>query len=251
MQPYFLPYIGYFQAIDAVDKYILYSNVNFSKHGWINRNRLLIKDGSIHTITVPLIKQSSSTLVKSIKIANNFEWQKKLIKTINQNYKNAKFFDEAYPFFEKLLSNTFDYLYDLNGYFIHEIIDFIGIETTIEYNNIDKYTELEKRLTEIDNNNYSPFKYLQATRPKKKTARIIEICRNENADTYINAIGGVSLYSKKEFSEYGVDLKFIKMKEFDYPQLSKIFEQNLSIIDVLMHNGVEKTKRLIKQYTLI
>lgn len=251
MQPYFLPYIGYFQAIDAVDKYILYSNVNFSKKGWINRNRLLMKDGSIFTMTAPIMHKSSTKLINSIKIDKSTRWKLKLLRTIYTSYKGSVFFDEIYPFLEKIFSSSFEYLYQLNGYLIEGICNFIGIKTIIEYENINKYLELEESLLEIDKNNYSQFLYLEKTTPEKRVARILEICRYENANTYINAIGGQSLYSKDEFAKYGVDLKFIQTEGIDYPQFSQEFEPNLSIVDVLMHNGSEGTNNLIKKYTLI
>lgn len=251
MQPYFLPYIGYFQAIDAVDKYILYSNLNFSKRGWSNRNRILLKDGSIMTMTVPLLNQSSKSLNNSIKIVNNKEWKSQLLKTIYFNYKGAFYFDDVYPYIKNLLNNSFEYLYQLNGFLIENISDYIGIDTKIEYEDLNKYSDLEEQLLEIDTNNYSQFKYMKKTNPEKRVARILEICRYENASTYINAIGGQTLYSKEEFAKYGVDLQFIKMHEFRYPQFSEDFEPNLSIVDVLMHNGSEKTKNLIKKYSLI
>ena len=251
MQPYFLPYIGYFQAIDAVDKYILYSNVNFSKRSWMNRNRVLIKNSNTNIITAPLISQSSDALINSIKIGNDVDWKKTLLKTIFLNYKGAMYFEETYPFLENIFENSFEYLYQLNGYLIESICNFIGIDTTIEYNNINKYDELEDKLLEIDEGNYSHFEYMEKTKPDKKFARILEICKYENASIYVNAIGGQNLYSKDEFSKYGIDLKFIRMQDFQYPQFSQKFEPNLSIVDVLLHNGSEGTNQLIKKYTFI
>lgn len=251
MQPYFFPYIGYFQAIDAVDKYILYSNVKFSKRSWMNRNTILMKNGSTISITAPLLRQSSSSLILSVKIINNLDWKRTLLKTIYLNYKGAAFFDEVYPFIENVIYKSFEYLYQMNGYLIESIRKFIGIDTIIEYNNINKYVELEDKLLEIDENNYSKFQYMKKTRPEKKAARILEICKYENATLYVNAIGGQALYSKDEFSRYGIDLKFIKMQDFQYPQFSQKFEPNLSIVDVLMHNGSEGTYQLIKKYTFI
>lgn len=251
MQPYFLPYIGYFQLIDSVDTYILYSNVNFSKRSWMNRNRILMKDGSIKTITIPLINQSSKSLINSIKIVCDREWKSQLLKTIYFNYKGATYFDDVYPYIKNLLNNSFEYLYQLNGFLIENISDYIGIDTKIEYEDLNKYSDLEEQLLEIDTNNYSQFQYMKKTNPEKRVARILEICRYENASTYINAIGGQTLYSKEEFAKYEVDLQFIKMHEFRYPQFSEDFEPNLSIVDVLMHNGSEKTKNLIKKYYFI
>ena len=251
MQPYFLPYIGYFQAIYAVDKYILYSNVNFSKHSWINRNRVLMKNGNTIIVSAPLISQSSNTLIKSIKIFNDVDWNKRLLKTIYFNYKGAIYFEETYSFLENIFENSFEYLYQLNGYLIESICNFIGIDTTIEYSNLNKYDDLEEMLLEIDKDNYSQFQYLLKTKPEKKVARILELCKSENATTYINAIGGQDLYSKEEFLKYGIDLNFIKTEEFDYPQFNHNFQPNLSIVDVLMHNWSEGTKKLLDKHTLV
>lgn len=151
MQPYFLPYIGYFQLIEAVDKYILYSNLNFSKRGWSNRNRILLKDGTIKTITVPLEGQSSNSMIWEVRIFNQTKWEDKLLSTIYMNYKGSRFFDEVYPLFEELLKNRFEYLYQLNGYLIESICNFIGVKTEIEYENKNNYSELEENLLDIDN----------------------------------------------------------------------------------------------------
>jgi hypothetical protein len=251
MQPYFLPYIGYFQAIEAVDKYILYSNLNFTKKGWINRNRLLIKNQSVFTITVPIKDRSQNKLISSIKIIANSEWIEKLLRTIYINYKGAEHFNEVYPFLENMFSKSFEYLSQLNGYLITNICNYIGIKTTIESDSTNKYLELERKLPRIDENDYSHFRYMEKTRPEKKVARILEICKTENATTYINAIGGQNLYSNEEFSKYGIDLKFIQTEEFEYPQFSQDFQPNLSIVDVLMHNGSVGTKKLLQKHTLI
>ena len=103
MQPYFLPYIGYFQAIHAVDKYILYDNLTFIKDAWMNRNRLMLSNGAITTFSVPIIAKSSNTMIADIRIDNSQKWAEKLLKTIFLNYKKAPFFDEIFPIFEKLL----------------------------------------------------------------------------------------------------------------------------------------------------
>lgn len=251
MQPYFLPYIGYFQAIHAVDKYILYSNLSFIKDGWMNRNRILIKDGSVAIINVPLIHKSSNTFIYDIRVDNSRNWNKKLLKSFFLNYKGSQYFEEVYPFFEKLLTKSYDYLYELNANTIIEISRFIGINTLIEFDNRTKYRELEIQLTNVEKGDYTDFHFMQKTKPIKKVARVLAISTIEKADVFINAIGGQDLYDKNEFASYGIDLKFIKTDEIIYPQFTKEFVPNLSIIDVLMHNGREGTLELIKKYTLI
>ncbi|MFA5555449.1 MAG: WbqC family protein, partial [Phycisphaerae bacterium] len=150
-----------------------------------------------------------------------------------------------------MFSKSFEYLSQLNGYLITNICNYIGIKTTIESDSTNKYLELERKLLKIDENDYSHFRYMEKTRPEKKVARILEICKTENATTYINAIGGQNLYSNEEFSKYGIDLKFIQTEEFEYPQFSQDFQPNLSIVDVLMHNGSVGTKKLLQKHTLI
>ena len=251
MQSYFLPYIGYFQLIEAVDKFILSSNLNYSNHGWINRNRILIKNQSIFTMTVPIKSASYKDSISSIRIDINSNWKKKLLRTIYTNYYGAKHFNDVYPFIENLLSNSYEYLFQLNNHIITNICRYIGIDTIIDFDNSNKYFELEKKLLGIDKSDYSQFQYMEKTRPEKKVARILEICKTENATTYINAIGGQKLYPNEEFSKYGINLKFIQTEEFDYPQFSKDFVPNLSIIDVLMHNGSIETNKLLQKYTFV
>ena len=173
------------------------------------------------------------------------------MKLIYFNYKASKYFVEIYPFFEKLLNKSFDYLFEWNAYTIIEIARFIGITTPIEFDYRNKYPDLEIKLSNVEKGDYNGFEFMQNTRPIKKVARIIAICKKEGAETYINALGGMDLYDKNEFASYGIDIKFIKTDEIIYQQFSKEFVPNLSIIDVLMHNGREGAMKLIKKYTLI
>ena len=251
MQPYFMPYIGYFQAINAVDKYILYDNLNFIKDAWVNRNRLLLCNGNVSTFSVPIIAKSSNTKIVDIRIDNSQKWGEKLLKTIFLNYKKVSDFDEIFPLLETILSRKYDFLSELNVLSIKTIAEFLSIGTVIEYDN-SKYISLEDNLLLVDQQNYSPFQYLEKTQPIKKVARVIAICKAEGATSFINAIGGQSLYSQEEFAKYGIDLKFVQTDlDLRYNQFSHEFTSNLSIIDVLMHNGKAGTKQLLNAYTLI
>lgn len=248
MQPYFMPYIGYFQAIKAVDKYILYSNLTFIKHGWMNRNRLQQPNGQILNINVPLKHKSSNSMIYDVEVDNTQDWQKKLRRAIFFNYKSAVYFDETYPFLERLLSTNYDLLSDLNVETIKAITSYLDINTIVESDNT-RFLEME-RLLEVVEDDYSVFPYLK-TRPTRMVARVLEMCRMEGCNEYVNAIGGQELYHKEEFKLNGIDLHFVQTHEFTYPQLAPGFEPNLSIIDVLMHNGKEGTKKLLNEYTLI
>lgn len=249
MQPYFMPYIGYFQAIKAVDKYILYSNLTFIKEAWMNRNRVRFRDGRLCYIIVPLQHKSSNALISDTFIDNTKHWRKDVLNTVFMSYKKSEYFETIYPLLESLLNSDVDKLSDFNALTIKGISSFLDIPTVIESDN-SAYFEMEKKLETIDTD-YSSFPYMERTRPKKKVARVLEICRREGCDFFVNAIGGKVLYSKEEFAEYGIALNFVQTNSFTYPQYGRCFEPNLSIIDVLMHNGKEGTKKLLDEYTLI
>lgn len=245
MQPYFMPYLGYFQLINAVDEFILYDKVAYIKKGWVNRNRIGIVNESDELIVVPVINSSSNILIQDIRIDNTQKWVSKILNLIYFNYKKSVYFDEIYSLIQKLLNVRYEYIRELNAATILEIANFLEINTKI-ISDTSKYIDLESHL---NNGTYGIF-FIDEVVPERKNARIIEICRNENALTYINPIGGTALYDKKIFSLYGINLEFVKMCDLKYSYFTKEFIHSLSIIDVLMHNGKEGTKDLLNKYTL-
>lgn len=231
MQPYFMPYIGYFQLINAVDKFIIYDDVNFIKQGWINRNQILIQ-GSKQFFTVPLKKQSSFLKINETFINNNqFEkWKIKFLKTIEQSYSKAPFFEQVNPIINKVLS-SFDVeltISDLAFNSLLEISNFLMLET--------KFV-LSSSL--YDNCNLVG------------QERILNICKKEEAKEYINLFGGVDLYNKNSFLKENIKLNFIKSNLIEYKQFKNKFVPWLSIIDVLMFNDKEEIKEMLNEYTLI
>ena len=251
MQPYFMPYIGYFQTIAAVDKYILYSNLNFIKEAWMNRNRLLMRDGTVVLTTIPLRSKSSNTMIYDVEIDNTQPWKTKFLRTVQMCYSRKPYYDEIYPMLADLLAVDYRLLKDLNAASITAIARYLGINTQIEADN-SRYLPMEQLLQSIETD-YSLLPYLQKTKPIRKVARVIEMCRCEGADHFLNAIGGQQLYSKDEFAQYGIRLDFVQTNPIQYRQDTKngTFVPNLSIIDVLMNNGREATRSLLTQYTLV
>lgn len=241
MQPYFFPYIDYFQAINAVDKYILYENLDYIKDGWMNRNRVLIKNQNPAYFSVILEGSSSNKKIYEIELNTNFNWRKKLLNKVFLNYKGSLFFDESYNLIEECINIKEDMLYNYNSQIINKIAEYLEINTEIQFKN-QHYLPLEKKLAEgvIQNINY-----------ETKLIRVFEICKQEKANVFVNAIGGRKLYDKKKFKENGIDLLFVEKEEIVYKQFSDDFYPNLSIVDVLMHNGKKKTKEFLKNYKLI
>lgn len=228
MQPYFLPYIGYFQLINAVDKFVIYDNIQFSKKGWINRNRILM-NGKDHMISLPLKKDSDYLNVDERYISDIFEKEKnKLIGKIKNAYLKAPEFKDVFPFIQEILNyeekNLFSYI--LNS--LQEICKYLEIETEF----------IVSSTVEIDH----------SLRGQEK---VIALCNKLNATCYINTIGGVDLYSKKNFKQKNTQLNFIESKSIEYLQFNSKFVPWLSIIDVLMFNDKLIVREYLNNYKLL
>lgn len=250
MQPYFFPYIGYFQAIKAVDKYIIYDDLNYIYQGWVDRNRLVDKRGQIFYIRPQLEGASVSKLISEIKFQQKQFWKNKLIKTLELSYAGAKHFEETMILIKEILEYDTMYLCDFNFNLIKKISTHLNLNTIIEKaDNYYKSLELQLRANEKELNQLFPD--FMKKNMEIKVIRAIKICEYEKANVFINAIGGTELYDKSVFKEYGVDLKFIQSDSITYKQFSQNHFPYLSIIDVLMHNGKENTKALLNQYQLI
>ena len=239
MQPYFMPYIGYFQTMAAVDKYLLYDKVAFIKKGWINRNRIYIQNVGTQFITIPLKNKSSFTNISDVQIDNTTDWRSKMLNLIYYNYKRSLFFDVVYPLMENSIKQSSELISEYNFVVLNQIATFLDINTPIELCTDPMYDGIEEQLVKYDDSLL------------RKYDRIKFICQANNADNYINPIGGQTLYDKQMFAQEGITLSFVQTQVVSYPQFAPEFIPNLSIIDVLMHNGKEGTKQLLKTYTLI
>ncbi len=225
MQPYFFPYIGYFQMIKAVDTFVFYDDVNFIKNGWINRNRILI-NGQASYFTLQLKDASSFKLINEISFSDN---RNKLLKSIAVSYSKAPYFKDVFELIERS--------------FHVEVLNVasVAINSTVQ---IAKFLNLNTTF-EISSEKYAD------TKGMDRTHRLIEICKRSDASTYINAIGGADLYDKSFFKEHGIELTFIKSKEIVYNQFKNDFVPWLSIIDVLMFNSVEEVQIMLDHYDLV
>lgn len=212
MQPYFVPYIGYFQMVNSVDKFIFYDNVTYIKNGWINRNK--IKGGTI--LTIPLQKQSSNCLIQDTKILNDLRNSKKILKTIQQTYSKSPYFNEVFDIVEGLLQNQ------------PSTISELAISSVIKFS---KYLDINTEFKIASKENYK--------KGSDKITSLINICSQEQIYNYINPIGGQSLYNKKDFLSHRVNLNFIQTTP------------SLSIIDTCMTTSKEKIKEQLNNYKLI
>jgi len=228
MQPYFFPYIGYFQLINLVDEFVIYDNIQFTKKGWINRNRILVNSKDDY-ITIPLKKDSDYLDVNRRFLADTWHIdRKKLINRIVESYRKAPHFDSTITLLEKCLNNDKTNLFEFLYFSISEVTKFLEIRSKFRFSSS----------LNIDHN-------------LKSEDKVLEICKHLNANQYINPIGGIDLYSKSHFNDNNVILKFMR----SIPQIYHQFNSNefipcLSIIDVMMFNNKEEIIKHLKSYTL-
>ena len=224
MQPYFFPYIGYFQLIKAVDVFIIYDDVNYINKGYINRNSILV-NRQAHKITLALLGASQNKLINEIEISNNGS---KILKTIEMAYKKAPFFNEVFSILNNIFTNKEKNLAKFIGDSLQVITSSLGLSANFLYS------------SEIEKNNTLTAQY-----------KIIEICKKLGITTYVNAIGGQQLYDLVTFKKHNIDLFFIKSQSQQYKQFKNVFVPNLSIIDILMFNERSHILSMLEQYELL
>ncbi|GJE18878.1 WbqC family protein [Methylobacterium marchantiae] len=211
MQPYLLPYIGYFQLIAAVDVFVIYDTVKYTKKGWINRNRFL-RDGEPIVFTLPLEKDRDELDIRERRVAASYA-PDRLCAQIAQAYRRAPSFDETMPLVEAVLRFEGDNLFDHLRYALVRTCAHLAIDTPIRIaSEIEGGTELRRQ------------------------DRVLDICERLGASTYINPIGGTTLYDPAAFAQRGISLRFLRSRPFAYGQAGHPFVPWLSILDVLMFN---------------
>ena len=228
MQPYFFPYIGYYQLMNAVEEFIIYDNIKFTKKGWINRNRILV-EGQDKYITLPLKNDSDYLNINERYLADNWNMQrKKLMNRISQSYKKAPFFKTVFPLIETIIlfeeKNLFNFLFN-------------AIKRTKEYLDINTVLSISSQI---------PLNH-----ELKAEEKVIGICKAKKASVYINPVGGLDLYSKSNFKNNNICMQFLKLAQINYNQFHYPFVPSLSVIDVMMFNDKERIKSFLAAYELI
>ncbi len=224
MQPYFFPYVGYFQLIRRVDRFIVYDDVNYIKNGWINRNRILL-GGQPTYITVPLAGASSFRPIRATEIDNRLPWREKLLKTIQHAYAKAPFLRDVLPMIESVLATP---------------VPTISGLALASLKAVSAYLDLSPEWT--DSSSQYENSHLRASE------RVLDICAREHATRYVNLPGGRALYDPDDFATKGIELEFLDPKPVAYRQDREEFVPWLSIIDLLMFNSRAETRHLLDQF---
>jgi hypothetical protein len=228
MQPYFFPYFGYFQLVQAVDHFVFYDDVMFIKKGWINRNRILMQ-GKDFLFTIPLEKQSQNKSIRHSSVSWGGDFPNKFISQFDSAYKKAPYYVEVRALVMEVLDNKFESLADLTAESIRATWAYLGLEKKF-------YQSSELTISE----------------DLGRAERLIEITKSLGQRTYINAVNGQELYEKEFFKKDGIDLYFLNPSLAPYVQgLTKEFISGLSMIDVLMWNKKEEVVKRLRNFQLI
>ncbi len=229
MQPYLFPYIGYFQLLNAVDRFVVYDDVTFIKQGWINRNRILI-NGAASYIKIPLKHASSHRLICETETDDSPQnrcWNAGLLKSVSNAYRRAPQFAAVFPVIEEVLATATPLIAD---------VAMLSVATVARFREIP--TPLSRSSTAHPGD---------AARGER---RVVDICRSEGASVYINSIGGTDLYDAQTFCAAGVQFLFLRSRSLTYTQFRNPCVPNLSIIDVLMFNPVDVVRTFLDEYDL-
>lgn len=224
-QPYFIPYIGYWQLINAVDVFVIADDYNYIERGWINRNKIL-ENGKATFFNIEIDHASSNKPINGLQLSDRFNPAEKIAR-LRFAYKKAPNFQEGIALMEQVLSFEDKNLAAFLEHSIRCISDYLGVQTQFI------------RSSDVPNNC-----------ALKREYRIYDFCKYVGANTCINAIGGKELYTFEQFREQGIKLGFIHCGNICYKQFSNEFLPSLSIIDVIMFNSKEQICQMLNQYTI-
>jgi len=227
MQPYFFPYIGYFQLMKVADVFVFYDDVQYMKGGWINRNRILL-DGEPVWLTLPVRRASITLPINQRHYLLDNDQINAIMHRLRVSYEETPAYAQVLP--------TLNDLFAFDG-------------SNVAAFNMNLLTELARKLD--INCQFVASSELEKTPGLKGQEKVIDVCRRLGATEYINSIGGFDLYDQHAFRQSGVELSFLRARTTNYAQAGKSHVPFLSIIDVLMFNSFERTKPLLDEYDAI
>lgn len=231
MQPYFFPYIGYFQMLNAVQDFVFLTDVNFIKRGWIHRNKFLLH-GKEHAFTVPLKKPSQNKHINQIALSDIYdEWKEKFKQTLRHAYCKTDNFEAIYGQICRLLDYHSQGCASPPKYKNISELCIHSIEFVI------RHLDIKTRIHKSENFDVDH---------KTGQDRIIRLCQLFKTSQYINAIGGKKLYDTNTFDQQGIDLRFITST------LNKTedFNPNVSMLDLIFRYPKDQVKNMLYEYRL-
>lgn len=225
MQPYFMPYLGYFSLINEVDEFIIFDTAQFIRHGWIERNNILKPNGEPLYIKVPLQKHARNTPICDVLIKNSENWKNKIISQLAPYKKAAPNYRIVFSLIEEIFNCEYVTIVELNYKVLKIICQYLEIKTPIKI-----WSEMNIAIEEV----------------KSPDEWALNICKALNVDKYFNAIGGMSFFDKTKFLKSDIELKFLEFEPIEYMQFTNSFVPFLSIIDIMMFCDLKEIKKMLE-----
>jgi len=227
MQPYFLPYAGYFQLIQAVDRFVLCDDFQYTRHGWMTRNRFL-RDGKDALFSLPIKNDSISKQIREREVADSFDGIQ-ILNGFRNAYRKCPFFNQTMALVESIVHFPERNLFKFLENSVTKVCGHLGIKAP---NGKTSDYPIDSSL--------------------KKEDRVLALCSTIGAKEYINSIGGRELYSKEQFASHRIKLSFLDSKPLIYGQFGNEFVGSLSIVDALMFNSTDAVRSYLQtQYELV
>lgn len=235
MQPYFFPYIGYWNLIAATDEWIFFDIPKYKKKSWMSRNRIIHFDNEkeFTYINVPVKKTIDGTPVKDVLINNDSQWKQAILGKLTVYKKlNAPFYEDVYKLINTAIQHQTDRFTDLLEYSFQAVFKYIGLAPNYRF---------------ISQTDYVPESGLTAGEWALSIAKYV------GADEYINPMGGVNIFDPDKYNEQGIKISFLKPSLSPYKQSRRSnFIAGLSIIDALMFLPPDEIlHRLTNDYDLL
>jgi len=222
MQPGYLPWLGFFELIYSCDLFILLDDVQYTKKDWRSRNRIRTKDKWIWLSVPVLTKNKQNQLINEVKINSSINWRRKHLKAIETNYNKAEYFNDYFPYFERLYTIDWEYLLDLDIEIINWVVKMLNIKTPI-------------------------IKSSSLNTEGKKENKIINICKALNAGELYDTRAAQDILDLDKFNKNEIKIRFQDYKHPIYRQIYEPFFPYMSIIDLLFQYGPKSLNILLSK----
>ena len=224
MQPYFFPYLGYFELIARTERWIVFDVVKYSSRSWMNRNRILHPRQGWQYVTAPVRKAPSGTAIFDISLVDKAAAHRRILRQIEHYKRGTPYFQEVERLIGAAFSVASDRLVDVNVAGLSAVCDYLGLAF-----NYDLCSELDLEFAEVSH----------------AGSWALAIAQQLGATEYLNPPGGRSIFRQDEWDAASIGLSFTELPRLAYNCGRHAFIEHLSILDVLMWNDPAIVRRAL------
>ena len=218
IQSSYIPWRGYFDLIDDVDRFVFYDDVQYSKGSWRNRNRIKTRRG-LAWITVPVRHKGLAQLICDTEIDPAMAWEERQLGQIREAYSGAPFFREALSFLESALARKFRTISELNVFLVTELCAYLGIRTEL---------------------------VMSSQYPVRgaRTERLLALLKAAGATAYLSGPTAKDYLVESDFDAAGIELEYKSYDYASYPQQWGAFQGAVTVLDLIANCGPDSRNRI-------